>query len=85
MKKMCLCVCVFRTMTGCMCQRVISNKQLYEKTGERPISSIIREARWELFDHILNYIPAYKAMELYIMLVTAKGFRGQPRTNLPKH
>ena len=43
----------------------------------------MREQRWELFGHIFRRarnIPAYKAMELY----KAKGFRGKPRTTLPK-
>ena len=65
----------------------ISNKQLYEITGEKPRSSTMRKARWELFCHILRRdrnITAYKAMELYFRPVAAKGFREKPRTNLPQ-
>ena len=46
----------------------ISNKALYQKTGEQPISSIMRKSRWELFGHIMRRdrkIPAHKAVELY--------------------
>ena len=65
----------------------ISNEKLYKVTGEKPISYTMREQRWELFGHILRRdrsIPAFKAMELYFTNIKAKGFRGKPRTTLPK-
>ena len=46
-------------------------------TGEKPISYSTRKQRWELFGHLLRKerdIPATKA----------KGFKGKPRTTLPK-
>ena len=58
-------------------QQEYRKKQLYEKTGEKKIPSIMRKATWELFGHILKRdrnIPAYKAMP-----VRAKGFRSKPR------
>ena len=65
----------------------ISNKALYQKTGERPISAIMRKARWELLGHIMRrdrQIPAYKAMELYYNnTIKGKGFSGNRRTTLP--
>ena len=66
---------------------VISNTELYKKTGEQPISSIMRKSRWELFGHIMRrdrQIPAYMAMELYFDTNSnGKGFRGKRRTTLP--
>ena len=65
----------------------ISNKKLYELTGEKPISYTMKKKRWEIFGHILRRerdIPAYKAMELYFTSTKAKGFKGKPRTTLPK-
>eukprot|EP00795_Rhopilema_esculentum_P010766 gene10766-19556_t len=55
--------------------------------GEKPISYTMREQRWQLFGHILRRdrnIPEFKAMELYFRSKKAKGFRGKPRTTLPK-
>ena len=65
----------------------ISNEKLYKVRGEKPISYTMREQRWELFGHILRRdrnIPAFKAMELYFTYIEANGFRGKPRTTLPK-
>ena len=56
-------------------------------TGEKPISHTMRKQRWELFGLILRRdrnIPAFIAMELYFTNIKAKGFRGKPRTTLPK-
>ena len=66
----------------------ISNKNLYSKTGEKPISDTMRTARWKLFGHILrrdNKIPANMAMELYFKegIRGGKKFRGARRTTLP--
>ena len=46
----------------------MSDKQLFEKTGEKPISSVMRKATWEFFGHVLRRdrnIPAYKAVKSY--------------------
>ena len=63
----------------------ISNKTLYKKCNEKPLSTHILESRWRLFGHILRRneeIPANKAMELYFHR-TEKRFRGRPTTTLP--
>ena len=63
----------------------ITNNKLYEITGEIPITTTMRKARWQLLGHILRRenIPAYKAMEMYLEKTTNKKFRGKPRTHLP--
>ena len=46
----------------------ISNKTLYKKCNEKPISTHILESHWRLFGHILRRneeIPANKSMQLY--------------------
>ena len=46
----------------------ISNKTLYKKCNEKPLSTHILESRWRFFGHILSRneeIPANKAMQLY--------------------
>ncbi|RUS72521.1 hypothetical protein EGW08_019717 [Elysia chlorotica] len=63
----------------------ISNKTLYTKCNEKPLSIHILESRWRLFGHILRRneeIPANKAMQLYFHR-TEKRFRGRPTTTLP--
>ena len=63
----------------------ISNKSLYQKAKEIPISDTIRKARWKLFGHILRRnlnIPANIAMQFYFEDQSG-GFRGRPRTTLP--
>ena len=63
----------------------ISNKTLYKKCNEKPLSTHILESRWRLFGHILRRneeIPANKAMQLYFHR-TEKRFRGRPTTTLP--
>ena len=63
----------------------ISNKTLYKKCNEKPLSTYILKSRWRLFRHILRRneeIPANKAMQLYFHR-TEKRFRGRPTTTLP--
>ena len=63
----------------------ISNKTLYKKCNEKPLSAHILQSRWRLFGHILRRneeIPANKAMQLYFHR-TEKRFRGRPTTTLP--
>ena len=66
----------------------ISNKNLYSKTGEKPISETMRTSRWKLLGHILrrdDKIPANMAMRLYFNeeVRGGKKFRGARRTTLP--
>ena len=63
----------------------ISNKSLYEKCNEKPLSIQILESRWRLFGHILRRsieIPANKAMTAYFVKC-GDHFRGRPPTTLP--
>ena len=65
---------------------IISNKSLYEKTKEKRLSTTIREARWQLFGHILRRdrkIPANEAMKYYFKRGLNRGFRGTRRSTLP--
>ena len=62
----------------------ISNKSLYNKCNETPISLQILEARWRLFGHILRRtpeIPANKAMNFYFSNQGPKQ-KGRPVTTL---
>ena len=77
-----------RRVMGIRYPKKISNKKLYAKTGERPISETMRAARWKLFGHILRRdqnIPANMAMKLYFneKVRGGKKFRGARRTTLP--
>ena len=77
-----------RRVMGIKYPTKISNKNLYSKTGEKPISDTMRNARWRLFGHILrrdNKIPAKMAMELYFNedIRGGRKFRGARRTTLP--
>ena len=61
----------------------ISNKSLYKKCKQTPISLL--QARWRLFGHVLRRepsIPANKAMAFYFH-DNAKRARGRPITTLP--
>ena len=63
----------------------ITNKSLYKKCNERPISLQILDSRWRLFGHILRRkieIPANQAMLFYFKKVEEK-FPGRPITSLP--
>ena len=77
-----------RRILGIKYPTKITNKKLYQKTGERPISETMRIARWRLFGHILRRnekIPANMAMKLYFNQTVAgkNKFRGARRTTLP--
>ena len=59
----------------------ISNKKVYQRTGEYPISLFVLKQRWQLFRHILRsdpMSPANQAMKFYFKPSKAKGFRGRP-------
>ena len=76
-----------RRLLGIRYPTRISNRKLYKKTGERPISDTMRTARWKLLGHILRRereIPANKAMDFYFnTTVDKKKFRGAKRISLP--
>ena len=63
----------------------ISNRSLYEKCHEKPLSIFITESRWKLFGHILRRdknIPANQSMELYYTKFGDQ-YKGRPVTTLP--
>ena len=63
----------------------ITNKSLYKKCNERPISLQILDSRWRLLGHILRRnidIPANQAMLFFFKTVEEK-FHGRPTTSLP--
>ena len=63
----------------------ISNVNLYKRTGTRPLSLEILEARWRMFGHNLRLhpeTPANKAMNFYFEEVVQPKFRGRPRTTI---
>ena len=63
----------------------ITNKSLYKKCQEKPLSLQILKARWNLFGHILRRdsdIPANKATRAYFIQYGHK-LRGRPTTTLP--
>ena len=63
----------------------ISNRSLYRKCKECPLSLQILEARWRLLGHVLRRnpeIPANKAMIFYFTEKTTKT-KGRPITTLP--
>ena len=64
----------------------MSNKVVYKKTDEIPISLTILSARWKLFGHILRLphdTQAQMSMQHYFTPSTKPKFRGRPRTTLP--
>ena len=63
----------------------ITNKSLYKKFQEKPLSLQILKARWNLFGHILRRdsdIPANRATRAYFIQYGHK-LRGRPTTTLP--
>ncbi|XP_071948710.1 uncharacterized protein [Antedon mediterranea] len=64
----------------------ISNINLYRRTGTKPISLEIVDARWRLLGHLLRQdpcTPANTAISYYFSNTTNIKFRGRPRTTLP--
>ena len=65
----------------------IHNKQLYEKSREKPLSAEMKEARWRTFGHILRLptsTPCQQSMNYYFECPPkAKKFRGRKRITLP--
>ena len=63
----------------------VTNKSLYKKCQEKPLSLQILKARWNLFGHILyrdSDIPASKATRAFFIQYGHK-LRGRPTTTLP--
>ena len=63
---------------------VISNKALYKKTSEIPLSLTILETRWRVFGHILRQplnTPGNKAMLAYFETFEKKR-KGRPKTSI---
>ena len=63
----------------------ISNKKLYKKCDERPLSIQILESRWQLFGHILRrdeHIPANKAMIAFFTPSGQTKYKGRPPTTI---
>ena len=63
----------------------ISNKKLYRRCNEKPVSLEIKERRWKLFGHILRQdltTPANKAMMYYFEENNAKRFPGRKRATI---
>ena len=74
-----------RRVLGIRYPTKISNKSLYKKCEQTPISLEVLQARLRLFDHVLRRepsIPANKAMAFYVH-DNAKRARGRPITTLP--
>ena len=74
-----------RRVLGIRYPAKISNKSLYKKCEQTPISLEALQARWRLFGHVLRReqsIPANKAMAFYFH-DNAKRARGRPISTLP--
>ena len=74
-----------RIVIGKKYPHIISNKNLYIRCKESPLSLFILKCRWKLFGHILRLneeCPANKAMAFYFEDTDSKGFRGRPRTTI---
>ena len=66
---------------------IMKNKEIYSKTGEKPISLEIVANRWRMFGHALRMStksPAYKAMYNYFTITDSTKFRGRRRETLPQ-
>lgn len=67
---------------------VISNEDLYKRTGAEPLGLEMFHARWRMLGHTLrmgNTVPAKQAMIAYFgnEITNIEGFVGRPRTTLP--
>ena len=72
-----------RYLLGVRYPDIITNVDLYQRCGTKPLSLTIRSLRWNLFGHILrrdNNIPAQLAMQEYFRPGTKH--RGRPKTTL---
>ena len=76
-------LCVKKKIMGY--PEIISNIDLYARTGQCPISTMAKHDRWKLLGHILRQpdIPASTAMNSFCIYATNQPFRiGAPRSCL---
>ena len=65
----------------------MKNKEVYDRTNEKPINLEILANRWRMFGHTLRMekeSPAYKAMYNYFIQSNSLKFMGRPRETLPR-
>lgn len=75
-----------RRVLGIHYPDIISNQELYQRTGSEPLSEEMYRARWRLFGHVLRMteeVPAKQAMIYFFTCPEANGVRGRPSTTLP--
>jgi hypothetical protein len=77
-----------RRVVGVIYPNKIHNCLLYERTGTRPLGSMLLDSRWRLFGHLLRLpenTPPNVAMRAYFTNVPQhRGWPGRPRTTLPR-
>ena len=64
-----------RRVIGVTYPDIISNKDLYLRTGTKPLSETLFEARWTQFRKVLQLprdTPAFQAMHIYLRLDSAR-------------
>ena len=64
-----------RQVIGVTYPDIISNKDLYLRTGTKPLSETLFEARWTQFRKVLQLprdTPAFQAMHIYLRLDSAR-------------
>ena len=76
-----------RIVIGVRYPQIITNADLYRRTGSQPVSALIRLARLKLLGHICRLpgeAPAQEAMSAYYVREGGeKIFRGRPPSTLP--
>ena len=76
-----------RIVIGVRYPQIITNADLYRRTGSQPVSALIRLARLKLLGHICRLpgeAPAQEAMSAYyVREIGEKIFRGRPPSTLP--
>ena len=76
-----------RIVIGVRYPQIITNADLYRRTGSQPVSALIRLARLKLLGHICRLpgeAPAQEAMSAYYVREGGeKRFRGRPPSTLP--
>jgi hypothetical protein len=74
-----------RAVLGIRYPEIISNDELYRRTGAEPLSLELFHARWRLLGHTLrmtNKVPAKQAMLGYFKMEGAACYQGRPRTTI---
>ena len=66
--------------------QIISNEELYKRTGAKPLTARVEESRWKLFGHILRSMETTPASSSLVFAIDSnkklKGRRGRHRINL---